>query len=62
MGIEDWLIDGFNLIRAGYVSSQTTTVVEQITGRRPNLLNNLSEIMLVLSSEHRFPQLKIVIR
>jgi hypothetical protein len=35
MGIEDWLIDGFNLIRASYVSSQTTTVVEQITGRRP---------------------------
>jgi uncharacterized protein YbjT (DUF2867 family) len=38
MGMENWLIDaimeGFYSIRAGY-GSQTTTVVEKITGRKP---------------------------
>jgi uncharacterized protein YbjT (DUF2867 family) len=38
MGMEDWLADAmveqFYSIRAGY-ASQTTTVVEQITGRKP---------------------------
>lgn len=65
MGMEDWLIDGmielYNIIRAGYVL-QTTNVVEQITGRKPYILNNSSEIMLVLSNECRFPQLKIAFR
>lgn len=38
MGMEDWFIDAmielYNIIRAGY-ASQTTTVVEKITGRKP---------------------------
>ena len=38
MGIEDWLIDAllelYSVIRSGY-ASQSTTVVEQITGRKP---------------------------
>ena len=38
IGMEDWLIDAlmelYSVIRFGY-SSQTTPVVEQITGRRP---------------------------
>jgi uncharacterized protein YbjT (DUF2867 family) len=38
MGMEDWLIDAlielYNVIRSGY-ASQSTTVVEQITGRKP---------------------------
>lgn len=38
MGMEDWLIDAllelYSLIRSGN-ASQTTTVVEQITGRKP---------------------------
>jgi uncharacterized protein YbjT (DUF2867 family) len=41
IGIEDWLIDalmeGFNYIIARAYGSQTTTVVEQVTGRRPIL-------------------------
>ena len=39
IGIEDWLIDalmeGFNYIITGGYGSQTTTIVEQITGRKP---------------------------
>ena len=38
MGMEDWLIDAlvelYSVIRSGY-GSQSTTVVEQITGRKP---------------------------
>ena len=38
MGMEAWLIDAmmesYSIIRAGH-ASQTTTVVEQITGRKP---------------------------
>ena len=38
MGMEDWLIDAllelYSVIRSGY-ASQSTTVVEQITGRKP---------------------------
>ncbi|MBV9667542.1 MAG: SDR family oxidoreductase [Nitrososphaeraceae archaeon] len=38
MGMEEWLIDAmmesYSIIRAGH-ASQTTTVVEQITGRKP---------------------------
>ncbi|MDQ6866132.1 MAG: hypothetical protein M3044_20190, partial [Thermoproteota archaeon] len=38
IGMEDWLIDAimefFSIVRAGH-ASQTTTVVEQITGRKP---------------------------
>jgi uncharacterized protein YbjT (DUF2867 family) len=38
IGMEDWLIDAimefFSIVRAGR-ASQTTTVVEQITGRKP---------------------------
>jgi hypothetical protein len=38
LGMESWLIgaimEGFYSIRAGY-GSQTTTIVEQITGRKP---------------------------
>lgn len=38
MGMEEWLIDAmmesYSIIRAGN-ASQTTTVVEQITGRKP---------------------------
>ena len=37
-GMEDWLIDAtmesYRIIRAGH-ASQTTNVVEQITGRKP---------------------------
>jgi hypothetical protein len=37
-GMEDWLIDAtiepYRIIRAGY-ASQTTKVVEQITGQKP---------------------------
>ena len=37
IGMEDWLIDAlielYNVIRSGY-ASQSTTVVEQITGRK----------------------------
>jgi hypothetical protein len=38
MGMEDWLVDAlmelYRVIRSGY-ASQTTTVVEQITGHKP---------------------------
>jgi hypothetical protein len=38
IGIDDWFIDvmveSYSIIRAGH-ASQTTTVVEHITGRRP---------------------------
>lgn len=65
MGMENWLIDAmiklYNIIRAGY-ASQTTNVVEQITGRRPILLNNSSKTTIVLSNECRFPQLNISFR
>ena len=37
-GMEDWLIDAtmesYRIIRAGH-ASQTTNIVEQITGRKP---------------------------
>jgi uncharacterized protein YbjT (DUF2867 family) len=51
MGMEDWLIDAliefYNVIKSGD-ASQSTAVVEQITGRKPIYhLNNLSEITLV---------------
>jgi uncharacterized protein YbjT (DUF2867 family) len=38
IGMDDWFIDvmmeSYSIIRAGY-ASQTTTVIEQITGRKP---------------------------
>ncbi len=41
IGFEDWLIDavieGFNYFITGGYGSQRTTVVEQVTGRRPIL-------------------------
>ena len=57
MGMEDWFIDALveldSVIRSGY-ASQSTTVVEQITGRSLFHLNNLLEIMLVSLIECRF--------
>jgi len=39
MGIEDWLIDAllelYSVIRSGCAAQSTTTVVEQVTGRKP---------------------------
>jgi hypothetical protein len=39
IGFDDWLIDavieGFNYFTTGGYGSQTTTVVEQIIGRKP---------------------------
>ena len=48
IGMDDWFIDvmmeSYSIIRTGY-ASQTTTVVEQITGRKPIPLHNLPTIM-----------------
>ena len=56
-GMSDWLfdviMDSLNYIIRGYYGSQTSTVVEQITGRKPNLLTNLSEIILVTSDRKK---------
>lgn len=39
MGMNDWLIDvivdGFNYIISGKYGSQTTNVIEKVTGRKP---------------------------
>ncbi len=46
MGMEEWLIDPllelYSVIRSGY-ASQTTTAVEQITGRKPISLEQFAK-------------------
>jgi hypothetical protein len=54
IGMENWLIDAimefYNIIKAGH-ASQTTTVVEQITGRKPISFAQFAKDMLNLSSK-----------
>ncbi len=45
-GMTDWLIDGllefYGIIRAGY-AAQTTTAIEEITGRKPMLFSQFAK-------------------
>jgi hypothetical protein len=46
MGMEDWLIDAmmelYSIIRSGY-ASQTTSSIEEVTGRKPILFSQFAK-------------------
>ncbi|MDQ5869554.1 MAG: hypothetical protein M3530_07485 [Thermoproteota archaeon] len=56
MGMEDWLVDAmmekYNIIRSGY-ASQTTSVIEQVTGRSQYCFQNLQRNMVNPSDKKR---------